>query len=931
MIYVFGDCEVDVRRYEVRRGGSAQPAEPQVFDVLVHLIRHRDRVVSKDELLDEVWGNRFVSESALTSRLRDARRLVGDDGRSQQVIRTLHGRGYRFVAEVSEHDDRRPAGRSGGSSVGAAPGRRPSPAGPSGRYSPLVERDRELAALDAALDTAAGNGTGTVVLVVGEAGIGKSSLVEAFALSAGERATVLVGRCDALLTPRPMGPFREMAEVAGGDLADALNIHGDHDRVVGVLLRLLSVGPTVLVVEDAHWADDATIDTVRILARRTATLPTVLVVSYRDEEVSPVFRGVLGALTGRHVQRLHPQPLTATAVAELAGGSGLDAAQLHAVTRGNPFFVSEVMSFPEAVVPATVRDAVLGRIAGLTPSTKHLLGRLSVVPQRAERWLATALAPDAHVGLSEAERHGVLNGDATHVWFRHELARRAVEEALTTGDRLQANQIVVDALVDRDPVDDARVVHHAKQAADGARLHIHARLAAAEAARLGSHRQAIDHYRVVLDSAGGVAPPDVARVSTWLAYSLYLINHFEESFQVACQAARQAEATDGAAALADALSVLSRAAYWARGPGAAERAAAREVEVLEAVGDDARLATALGDLARARSNLATVGSVAEPSDGARQVAEQALELADRLERDDLRSHALNYRGSSRLALGDHGGAEDLERAIDLARRDTRVEFRVRACVNAAGSAFRAGRLDDAERYVGLGLALATDGEFFAGDYRLALTLEAVHVARGQWAEAEAGLRDLIDRPGEPGIMRPLARALLARVLARRGEYAGADAVLAPALMAASSSDEIHVVGPVTAADVELAWLRGDSEDPSPRTDRALKIAARAGHRTSEAEIRCYLQRAGHPVVIRGDEPGPWGPALAGDWRTAARAWERLGERYEQAVELAFSGDDDARETGREILARLGATAAISRLAQPEDRVRRGSSGRTSVP
>src|SRR5918994_7732140 len=212
MIYGFGDCEVDVRLYEFRRGGSPQPADPQVFDVLVHLIRHRVRVVSKDELLDEVWGNRFVSESALTSRLRDARRLVGDDGRSQQVIRTLHGRGYRFVAEVSEHDDRPRAGRSGGSSRGAAPGRRPSPAGPSGRYSPLVERDRELAALNAALDTAVGSGTGAVVLVVGEAGIGKTSLVEAFAHAAEERAAVLVGRCDALLTPRPLGPFRDMAE-----------------------------------------------------------------------------------------------------------------------------------------------------------------------------------------------------------------------------------------------------------------------------------------------------------------------------------------------------------------------------------------------------------------------------------------------------------------------------------------------------------------------------------------------------------------------------------------------------------------------------------------------------------------------------------------------------------------------------------------------
>jgi len=102
LIFVFNDCELDLDRYELRRAGRHRPVEPQVFDLLAVLIRERHRVVPKEELLDTVWGNRFVSESALTSRVKAARQAIGDDGRSQRLIRTAHGRGYQFAAPVDE-------------------------------------------------------------------------------------------------------------------------------------------------------------------------------------------------------------------------------------------------------------------------------------------------------------------------------------------------------------------------------------------------------------------------------------------------------------------------------------------------------------------------------------------------------------------------------------------------------------------------------------------------------------------------------------------------------------------------------------------------------------------------------------------------------------------------------------------------------------
>jgi pimeloyl-ACP methyl ester carboxylesterase/DNA-binding winged helix-turn-helix (wHTH) protein len=102
MRFRFAGVELDTDTYELRSGGRRVEIEPQVFDVLVHLITHRERVVSKEDLLDAVWGDRFVSESALTTRIKQARQAVGDDGQAQRVIRTAHGRGYRFVAAVTE-------------------------------------------------------------------------------------------------------------------------------------------------------------------------------------------------------------------------------------------------------------------------------------------------------------------------------------------------------------------------------------------------------------------------------------------------------------------------------------------------------------------------------------------------------------------------------------------------------------------------------------------------------------------------------------------------------------------------------------------------------------------------------------------------------------------------------------------------------------
>jgi DNA-binding winged helix-turn-helix (wHTH) protein len=252
----FEDVEIDLDRYEVRRSGDVVPVEPQVFDVLVHLASNAGRVVTKEELLDAVWGDRFVSESALTTRIKAARQAVGDDGRQQRVIATVHGRGYRIVPAVGTAHraaQLEPAADGGTVVTGA---------------EVLVERTEAMEQMSSALVAASG-GSGRIMCVAGEAGIGKTALVRWMIEAFAQRAVVLVGGCDDLATPRPLAPIHDVADDLrsegvpldgdlGGEvlLATARSLADEHGR------------PVVIVLEDLQWADDGTLDVVRYVARR---------------------------------------------------------------------------------------------------------------------------------------------------------------------------------------------------------------------------------------------------------------------------------------------------------------------------------------------------------------------------------------------------------------------------------------------------------------------------------------------------------------------------------------------------------------------------------------------------------------------------------------------------------------------------------------
>ena len=248
----------------------------------------------------------------------------------------------------------------------------------------LLERQESLAGLSNAWEEAQA-GSGRVALVSGEAGIGKTSLVQAFTRSKPKSIRILWGTCDALFTPRPLGPLYDMADQFEGELRQLLLADADPGRLFAAVLAEFKQQPVIAIFEDVHWADEATLDLLRYLGRRIAQTRTLLIMTYRDDELGtrhPLLT-VLGDLPPSTVTRRIPlSPLSELAVLALLKDREVDAALLHRQSGGNPFYVVEVLASRGKGIPASIR----GRGSG--PHGPHFPRGTGSPGSRCDHWHA---------------------------------------------------------------------------------------------------------------------------------------------------------------------------------------------------------------------------------------------------------------------------------------------------------------------------------------------------------------------------------------------------------------------------------------------------------------------------------------------------------------------------------------------------------------
>jgi DNA-binding CsgD family transcriptional regulator/tetratricopeptide (TPR) repeat protein len=772
----------------------------------------------------------------------------------------------------------------------------------------LLERTDQLSALADALDAVIAARAGAVVFVGGEAGAGKTALLRAFCDGRGEPTRILWGACEGLLTPGPLGPLFDVAEVTHGELEELVSREARPHEVTGALIRELAGGrPSILVLEDLHWADEATLDVLRLLARKVQRVPTLVLASYRDDELD---RGhpltlVLGELATARVARLTVPPLSERAVGELAAPHGLDAGELHRQTNGNPFYVTEVLAAGTGEIPHTVRDAVLARLARLSAPARQLLEAIAIATPQAEVWLLEALAPAELDGLEECLASGVVASQADGVAFRHELARLTVEEALAPHRRVALHRAAAAALMAQPgaAADPARIAHHADVARDGAAVLAFAPAAAARAAALGAHREAAAQYARVLRYADALADEEQATLLERRAYEAYLTGDLDAAIAAQERALPLRRACADPLGEGDCLRSLSRLYRFVGRIEQAEGAAHEAVARLEALPHGRELALAYANL----GHLYTTGEDAEQ---ATAWNDQAQALGEQLDDAQVLAYALTNIGCVEVFTGSPQAPAQLERSLELALQAGLEEHAGRAYLNLVWWPLRMRRYDVVDRYLDAGLEYCAERGMDLWRLFLVACRARLELDRGQWTQAaDSAAEALRDRRTWP-VPRIFALTVLALVRARRGDPDVWPA-LDEALALAEPTGELQRLGPVAAARAEAAWLEGRDEDVVGETDAALELAVRRRAPWVIGDLGGWRRRAGMVETIADGVAAPYATQLTAGAEGAAQLWADLGCPYEAALALAGADDDGAALRALEALQRLGAAPAAA--------------------
>jgi DNA-binding CsgD family transcriptional regulator len=768
----------------------------------------------------------------------------------------------------------------------------------------LLERDEALAMLRGMFSEVRA-GSGRMVLVAGEAGVGKTALVTAFRDASGGASRVLEGSCDALATPRPLAPFTEMGGVSA-HAADGITAH----ELFEVLRADLTGPASLIILEDVHWADGATLDVLRVLGRRVESLPALVIVTYRDDgDPQHPLRLVLGDLGRAHgLVRFELEPLSVAAVTDLAAGHEVAPAELHRRTGGNPFYVHEVLDAGSPDVPPTVSDAVMARAARLSDDGLTVLETVSVAPPEVDLATLEQVCGPAGAAVDECLSAGMLDEQHGAVAFRHELAREAVESSLGPARRRAVHRAMLSTLAASPDPDPARLAHHAEGARDAAAVLEYAPQAAHRAASLGAYREAAAQYARALRFAAGLSPQQRAGMLSSQAEAFYKTDD-----QVASIAARDRaiseyrDCGDVSGEGAELARVVS--AYACRGiMDDAHTSADRAVELLEPIGEPRGLGLAYG----AKALLALYGNDLDAAvEWGRRSVERALAAGD----DETAVDAMITAGTAELLRDGPDAAGTLTHALAEARRLGLTEAVARACNDIAFPAVYHHAFELADEHIEQGLAHCERYDLDLWTLSLLSVQARSHLNQGRFdAAGEVAARlaaDLHDSPTP----RLAGLEVLALVRARRGDPGVHDAI-DRAMAIDYPADEIDWAGPLAAARAEIAWLEGQAAAIGEITDPAFELALLpASDAWIRGELAVWRYRAGLVDDLRGAPVAePWGLELADRNVEAAAAWDRLGRPYEAAVALATGGVDGLTEA-HERLRALGAQGAAAVVAR----------------
>ncbi|MGH8916377.1 MAG: ATP-binding protein [Acidimicrobiia bacterium] len=763
----------------------------------------------------------------------------------------------------------------------------------------LLEREGPLAALTRVQEEAA-KGRGSVVLVTGEPGIGKTALMARFAQDRSEDSRMLWGNCDALSIPRPLGPFRDLT--ASGALETAL----DHDmaphRFHTLLLEELAAAPspTILVLEDVHWADQATADAITVIGRRIVALPAVLILTFRTGELDPghPLPAALEAIRSSIALYLQLSPLSRSAVATLAGDQS---DRVYSATGGNPFYVTEMIAASPAELPPSVANAVLGRASRLGEEARRLVELVSMVPTRVPTQVLDMVMPNWPAKAEEPERRQLLSVDLQHVRFRHELARAAIRSSVPAARRRRLHAEILEALL-KTGADPADIVHHGEAAGNLEVVGAYALVAARRAAAVESNREAHAHYARAADFADRLPLAEQAALFEELAIAAYTVDRLPDAFSAIEHAIELNRELGDESAVGRCTRVLSRCHWYAGDGEASTRETHAAIEILEPLGESV-------ELARAYSGLSQLAMLAGRVEEAVQWGTRAVDLAERLGADAVKAHALVNIGSVRMQVDPADTAILLE-AHRLADQVGDRHEAVRALLNLGYTAMVWVQPKTAWRFTREAIAYAEEHQVDALLLYARVISAWLRLREGEWEEAERIAGGVAAR--DTNVTQLLAKTVLTELAVRRGDRDAADR-LADLAEQAERTAELERIGPVLRLETEWALNTG-AHPPVARFEAAKGLTTAAAGWT-EITVAAWAAVVGIDMHVAGKVPEPYLAMIGGDWKQAAEGFGAVGWEYDRALMLSLLNEEAGLTEALGIARRLGAGPLEERVIQ----------------
>lgn len=778
----------------------------------------------------------------------------------------------------------------------------------------LVEREEFLASLQSDLRRA-GRGEGCCVMLAGEAGMGKTSVVRQFCAANGNEHTILQGTCDALFTPRPLAPLYDIAWQLRPDLWPQAGDTPDRAAFFSSIFRELSKQKqtTIIVFEDVHWADEATLDFVKFLGRRISQLSCLFILTYRDNEIYPghPLRNVLGQLPVHSLTRLTLTPLTRPAVEKLAAERGYSGEDVYSISGGNPFYVNEILAGYSEGVPDNIKDSILSVYNQQTEKTKRVWEILSVLPTGFELKYLEKMEPSYIGGIEHSISSKILILNAGIIFFKHELYRRTIEASLSPFVRIALNKRVLALFRENFEQNGEieRIIHHAKNANEYEWVTHYAPIAARHAASVGAHTEARRLYLSAIEYYQGDNKDLLLQFYECYAYECYLTNKHKEAIIYTVRALNIWKEKNDREHMGNAMQFLSRLWWFEGNRKQAESYGNQAVEVLEPEPSSKAKAMAF-------NNMSILKSTLDQSDECLFWGEKATAIAQDIEDKETYAHAMAIMGS--MLMMDRSsmqqGIELLQKSLKIALENGYHELVARAYTSIGTDGVTIKEYQLAKTALAAGILYCEERDLDSQKVYMLASQARLNLETGSWDEAHHIAGSLLKIEDLFPIAKIGALTVLATIKLRRGEQ-DALQLLVDARTLAFETMELQRIIPVYLAFLEYEWLTGKGHIQPAALSEAIGAMTQLKVFSKKSRFYFWLSKTGKDHLAVNENPEEKDDQVGKlSVVNDVEVWAKWGCPYEHALAL-FEGDNIDKKKALTLLQALGAAAVCEKIKQ----------------